>query len=148
MTTTTVNSKQCQCSRVDRKILVPWLYYRVQDLGCKITSAFRGWVMGLRPHRRMTEKLNTAVYSGLLIYTMHNKFSNCFVWVSPSTSDHEFHLLSWRYTRRSSDKIFHLKKYRITKRSGRAKVTWVFLIIGGSRNHFQTIVWSLKTKKA
>ena len=28
------------------------------------------------------------------IYTMHNKFSNCFVWVSPSTSDLEFHLLS------------------------------------------------------
>ena len=28
------------------------------------------------------------------IYTMHNKFSNCFVWVSPYTSDFEFHLLS------------------------------------------------------
>ena len=27
-------------------------------------------------------------------YTMHNKFSNCFVWVSPSTSDLKFHLLS------------------------------------------------------
>ena len=26
-------------------------------------------------------------------YTMHNKFSNCFVWVSPSTSDLKFHLL-------------------------------------------------------
>ena len=25
---------------------------------------------------------------------MHNTFSNCFVWVSPSTSDLEFHLLS------------------------------------------------------
>ena len=25
---------------------------------------------------------------------MHNKFSNCLVWVSPSTSDLEFHLLS------------------------------------------------------
>ena len=56
-------------------------------------------------------------------YTMHNKFSNCLVWVSPSTSDLEFHLQSWRYKRRSSDKIFLLKKYRITKRSGRAKVT-------------------------
>ena len=28
------------------------------------------------------------------LYTMHNKFSNCFVWLSPSTSDLEFHLLS------------------------------------------------------
>ena len=27
-------------------------------------------------------------------YTMHNKFSNCFVWVSQSISDLEFHLLS------------------------------------------------------
>ena len=27
-------------------------------------------------------------------YTMHNKFSNCFVWVSPSTPDLEIHLLS------------------------------------------------------
>ena len=26
-------------------------------------------------------------------YTMHNKFSNCFVWVSPSTLDFKFHLL-------------------------------------------------------
>ena len=30
-----------------------------------------------------------------IIYTMHNKFSNyCFVWVSQSTSDLKFHLLS------------------------------------------------------
>ena len=28
------------------------------------------------------------------LYTMHNKFSKCFVWMSPSTSDLEFHLLS------------------------------------------------------
>ena len=62
--------------------------------------------------------------------TMHNKFSNCFVWVSPSTSDLKFHLLSQRYKRRSSDKIFHLKKYRITKRSGRAKVTFNFKTSG------------------
>ena len=27
-------------------------------------------------------------------YTMRNKFSNCFVWMSPSTLDLEFHLLS------------------------------------------------------
>ena len=27
---------------------------------------------------------------------MHNKFSNCFVWVSPSTSDLEFHLMSYK----------------------------------------------------
>ena len=40
-------------------------------------------------------------------YTMHNKFSNCFVWVSPSTSDLKFHLLSWRYKRWTSDKNFH-----------------------------------------
>ena len=55
------------------------------------------------------------------IYTMQNKFSNCFVCVSQSTLDLEFHLLSWRYKRRSFDKNFHLKKYRIIKRSGRAK---------------------------
>ena len=29
-----------------------------------------------------------------IIYTMHNKFSNCFVWMNPSTSDLKFHLLS------------------------------------------------------
>ena len=63
-------------------------------------------------------------------YTMHNKLSNSFVWVSPSTSDLEFHLLLWRYKRRSSDKIFHLKKYRITKRSSRAKVTFNFKTSG------------------
>ena len=28
------------------------------------------------------------------LYTMHNKFSNCFVWVIPPTSDLKFHLLS------------------------------------------------------
>ena len=43
-------------------------------------------------------------------YTMHNKFTNCFVSVSLSTSDLNFHLLSWRYKRRSSDKNFHKKK--------------------------------------
>ena len=64
------------------------------------------------------------------IYTMHNKFSNCFVWVSPSTSDLEFHLLSRRYKRQSSDKNFHLKKYRITKCDDRAKVTLDFKTSG------------------
>ena len=29
-----------------------------------------------------------------IIYTMHDKFSNCFVWMNPSTSDLKFHLLS------------------------------------------------------
>ena len=28
------------------------------------------------------------------IYTMHNKFINCFVWMNSSTSDLKFHLLS------------------------------------------------------
>ena len=28
------------------------------------------------------------------LYTMHSKFSNCFVWVSTCTSDLKFHLLS------------------------------------------------------
>ena len=65
-----------------------------------------------------------------MTYTMHNKFSNCFVWVSLSTSDLEFDLLSWRYKRLSSDKIFHLKKNRITKRSGRAKVMFNFKTSG------------------
>ena len=63
-------------------------------------------------------------------YTMHNKFSNCFVWVSPSTSDLEFQLRLWRYKHQSSDKIFHFKKYRITKRRGRAKVTFNFKTSG------------------
>ena len=40
-------------------------------------------------------------------YTMHTKFSNCFVCMSPSTSDIKFHLLSCRYKRRTSDKNFH-----------------------------------------
>ena len=67
-----------------------------------------------------------SVYQLIHVYTIHNKFSNCFVRVSPSTSDLKFHLLSWRYKRRTSDKNFHLKKYGITKRSGRAKVTLSF----------------------
>ena len=76
------------------------------------------------------------------IYTMHNKFSNGFVWVSPPSSDLKFHLLSWRYNRRTSDKNFHykvlvfcvffffIKKYRIAKRCGRAKVTLNFKTSG------------------
>ena len=50
------------------------------------------------------------ISQNLLNYTMHNKFSNWFVWVSPSTSDLKFHLLSWRYKRRTYDKHFHLKQ--------------------------------------
>ena len=74
----------------------------------------------------------------ICIYTMHNKFSNCFVWVSPSTSELKVNLLSLRYKRRSSDKVFHFKKYRITKRNGRAKSTFNFKT-SGSRGYF----WSL-----
>ena len=40
----------------------------------------------LPPHTRSSFEIQKC-------YTMHNKFSNCFVWVSPSTSDLEFHLL-------------------------------------------------------
>ena len=43
------------------------------------------------------ENAETKVYAledSLGVYTMHHKFSNCFVAVSPSTSDPEFHLLS------------------------------------------------------
>ena len=28
------------------------------------------------------------------LYTMHNKFSNCFVWVSPSKPELKFHFLA------------------------------------------------------
>ena len=45
-----------------------------------------------------------------VIYTMYSKFSDCFVWMSPSTPDLEFHLMLLGYMRRSSDKNFHLKK--------------------------------------
>ena len=38
---------------------------------------------------RMLDSINHIA----LKYPMHNKFSNCFVWVSSSTSDQEFHLL-------------------------------------------------------
>ena len=38
---------------------------------------------------------------------MQNKFSNCFKWVGPSTSDLKIHLLAWRYKHRSPDKDFH-----------------------------------------
>ena len=75
-------------------------------------------------HMRPTAYIFSIYQCLVVFYTMHNKFSNCFVWVSPSTSDLELHLLSCRYKRRSSDKIFHLKKYRIIKRSSRAKVTF------------------------
>ena len=43
----------------------------------------------------------------ICVYTMHNKFSNCFVWVSQCKSDLKFHLLSCKYMRPSSDKNFH-----------------------------------------
>ena len=37
------------------------------------------------------EKMSKVYYSiNLKKHTMHNKFSNCFVWVSPSTSDLKF----------------------------------------------------------
>ena len=93
---------------------------------------------------------------GHLFYTMHNKFSNCFVWVSPSTSDLEFHLVSWRYTRRSPDKSIHLKKYQLPNAVTVLKWRLISRLagnvgtsdIGGSQNRFQTIVCSLKTKKA
>ena len=44
--------------------------------------------------RNLKSKTFFLLYIYIYIYTMHNKFSNCFVWVSPSTSDLEFHLLS------------------------------------------------------
>ena len=46
----------------------------------------------------------------LMIYTMHNKFSNCFVWVNPSTSFFKFHFLSCRYKCRSSDNNYTPRK--------------------------------------
>ena len=54
-----------------------------------------------------TSILNTLI----LQYTMHNKFSNHFECLSPSTSDLELHLLALRYKHRSSDKNFHIKKH-------------------------------------
>ena len=42
----------------------------------------------------LNHKLTLCILMDCPLYTMHNKFSNCFVWVSPSTSDLEFHLLS------------------------------------------------------
>ena len=42
-------------------------------------------------HIRMSQFINFCTDR---IYTMHNKFSNCFAWVSPSTSYLKFHLLS------------------------------------------------------
>ena len=54
---------------------------------------------------------------------MHNKFSNCFVWVSPSTSDLRFHDMKiWQE--------FPFKKYGITKGRGRANVTSNFKTSG------------------
>ena len=44
---------------------------------------------------KIYEKISSGVLEvSLSIYTMHSKFSNCFVWVSPSTLNLEFHLLS------------------------------------------------------
>ena len=47
---------------------------------------------------------------------------------------------------------FTLEKYRITERWGCAKVTLAGNVRisdhWGSQNHFQAIVWTLKTKKA
>ena len=66
---------------------------------------------------------------GVLIrfnYTMHNKFSNCFVWVSPSKSELKFHFLAYRYKRRLPDINFHVKIYRFFNRSGCTNVTLDF----------------------
>ena len=59
-------------------------------------------------------------------YTMHNKFSNCFVWVSPSKSDLKFHFLALRYKRRSPDNNFHVNIYRFFNRSDCTNVTLDF----------------------
>ena len=54
----------------------------------------------------------------ILVYTMpmHNDFSNCFAWVSPSTSDLKFHFLALKYKRRSPDNDFHVKNTELIRR--------------------------------
>ena len=44
-------------------------------------------------HPHTNNKLFFLLTTKYLIYTMHSKFSNCFVWVSPSTSYFKIHLL-------------------------------------------------------
>ena len=65
-------------------------------------------------------------------YTMHNKFSNCYVWVSPPTSNLKF---IFCHEDSFADHLtrFSIKKYRITKRSGRAKVTFNLRLVGNVR---------------
>ena len=58
------------------------------------------------------------------MYTMQNKFSNCFVWVSPSTLDLKFHFLVQRYKRRSCDKDFHVKQEMSQARDECPKRNW------------------------
>ena len=65
---------------------------------------------------------------GPSLYTMHIKFSYCFVWVS--SSDLEFHLLSWRYKRRSSDKIFHFKNTELSNAAAVLKWLLIFRLAG------------------
>ena len=60
------------------------------------------------------------------IYTMHNKFSNCFSWVSPSTPDLKIHFIALGYERRSPDNNFHVKIYRIFERRSCANMTLDF----------------------
>ena len=51
--------------------------------------AFKGDVCSYTLSTMMpcTSLILIETYIGTYTYTIHNKFSNCFVWVSPSTSD-------------------------------------------------------------
>ena len=74
--------------------------------------------------RRSAAQLISAIV--FATYTMQNKYSNCFVWVNPSTSDLIFHFQAWRWKRQSPDKSVHVKDCRIYKRSACSNVTLDF----------------------
>ena len=71
----------CWCSNTSHWHVTPVLFVNIY-----ITHLYSLVIYLLVEHVQVLLMINK--------YTMHNKFSNCFIWVSPSTSDLRFHLLS------------------------------------------------------
>ena len=135
---------------------VSWLVIHMRESYIRsLQLILMHYYFGLYHLKLLYVKLLTLIVQQKIYFTMHNKLSNCFVWVSPSTTDFEFHLLSWRYRRRSSDKNFHLKNTELPKAAAVLKWRWILRLAGdvgfsdrwGMQKHFQAIVWSPKTEK-
>ena len=72
-------------SWVDHKTTVPIANIMI-GLASMLIPVAIGMVIKIKLPK-VAKVLPTVIYRGYQIYTMHNKFSNCFVWVSPSKSE-------------------------------------------------------------